>query len=595
MTRRILVAPLLLALGVVPALLPAPVGAGAPSEEEQALLERYAPVVAVRRHAEPCGGGERFRPVPVDAILGRDDVVLRDASGDAVARAPTAADLAGRGPDLWIDLPGNPLDPGCAYERWAAALGAEPAVYGRVTSETDRLVVQYWFFWVFNQWNDVHEGDWEMIQLVFASASATAALADGPVTYAYAQHEGSEYATVGENADKVVLVDGSRPVVFAGEGSHAAYFSSSRWFGKSGATGFGCDDTSAPVERIDPAVIALPGDDVPTEGPFAWLSYEGHWGQRAPAFDNGPTGPATKAQWSAPVRWVDEEGRDRAVALPFAESAATETFCALSAWGSALYNRLLDRPLLVLGLVIAVGAALVVVVRASSRGVLGRAARAWRAHARRLFPVGALVAGGLAASALLQWLLLHLTPLGDLVDTVGDSSAWVVPVVGAVGSLIATPALAWAAASTVVTSAAPGTVVEPVRTTVRTRRPVIWSVLVLLALAAATFAVPLLGILLSRWLAAPVLADRDGITTRAALRASHRLMRGHAWRALGMVVTLFLVASVAGVVGAVVLVLTDLTFRTVGIVTGLVAMAVVPYLALVLVELTRDLEARQTA
>ena len=268
-------------------------------------------------------------------------------------------------------------------------------VYGRVTSEREAIVVQYWFFWVYNQWNDVHEGDWEMIQLVFDGSSPTEALAHGPTTYAYAQHEGSEYATVGENDGKVVLEDGTHPVVFVAEGSHAAFFSSSRWFGKSGATGFGCDDTSGPVDSIRPEVVPLPGDDIPTEGPLAWLSFRGRWGERAPAFNNGPTGPVTKSQWAAPVTWVDDEGRDEAVALPYATSRATETFCNLAAAGSALFNRLLDKPLLVGGLV-----ALVVRARSwrSSAARLaacsGRAARSWRAtrapdaDGRRLGPGG---------------------------------------------------------------------------------------------------------------------------------------------------------------------------------------------------------------
>ena len=52
-------------------------------------------------------------------------------------------------------------------------------------------------------------------------------------------------------------------------------------------------------------------DDVPTDGSFAWLSYLGHWGEKAPSFDNGPTGPITKTQWDEPVQWVDDEGRTR--------------------------------------------------------------------------------------------------------------------------------------------------------------------------------------------------------------------------------------------------------------------------------------------
>ena len=37
-------------------------------------------------------------------------------------------------------------------------------------------------------------------------------------------------------------------------------------------------------------------------GDFAWLGFTGRWGQKAPSFNNGPTGPNTKTQWSEPVQ-----------------------------------------------------------------------------------------------------------------------------------------------------------------------------------------------------------------------------------------------------------------------------------------------------
>ena len=35
-----------------------------------------------------------------------------------------------------------------------------------------KLALQYWFFYVYNDWNNLHEGDWEMIQLDFDAATA---------------------------------------------------------------------------------------------------------------------------------------------------------------------------------------------------------------------------------------------------------------------------------------------------------------------------------------------------------------------------------------------------------------------------------------
>ncbi len=411
-------------------------------------------------------------------------------------------------------------------------------------------------------------------------------MADGPRTYAYAQHEGSEYATVGDNDAKLVR-DGDHPVVFVAEGSHASFFSSSRWFGKSGATGFGCDDTTAPIDRVSPTVIALPGDDVPTTGEFAWLSYLGHWGEKAPSFDNGPTGPVTKTQWSSPVTWVDDEGRDSAAALPFATSRATEAFCDLSATGSLLFNRLLDRPWLVLAGLAVVVAVLVLIVRRSSQGVLGRAWRAWRADRRRLLPIGALVLLAAAAAALLQFVLLEWTRLGTLVDTIGTSSAWVLPLVGVIGSLAALPFVCVAAAAAIERARDPAAD-DPVRSVVTRRRSVTWVTLlfaVLVGVAALVFWP--LAVLASRWIVAPVAATDTSAT--AAFGRSNRLVRGHAWRALGMLVTMALVASIAAGVGVLVLLLTPWAFWVSGAVVAVVGVVLVPYLGLVLVEFHRDL------
>jgi hypothetical protein len=261
------------------------------------LLERYKPDIAIRTHLKICGPGERYLPIPVDTIFGRPDVVLRDASGAVLKVAPTAADLAGGPPDRWIDLPGNALTPGCTYEKWFRQLDAPIAVYGRVAQEGDVVVAQYWEYWVFNLWNDLHESDWEMSQVMFHASSIEDALDTAPYMYAYAQHEGDQY-TMAVDGDVQLLRDGHH-VVFAAEGSHASYYDSELWFGKSAATGFGCDDSTGPVEILEPELIVLPqGDEPPTTGPFAWLSYQGHWGEQQPAFADGPTGPYIKQQWS---------------------------------------------------------------------------------------------------------------------------------------------------------------------------------------------------------------------------------------------------------------------------------------------------------
>jgi hypothetical protein len=90
-----------------------------------------------------------------------------------------------------------------------------PAAYARVvTDPTHRgqLALQYWFFYVFNDFNDKHEGDWEMFQLDFDAATAQQALRQKPALVGYSQHEGAESAHWGDS--KLELVDGTHPVVY---------------------------------------------------------------------------------------------------------------------------------------------------------------------------------------------------------------------------------------------------------------------------------------------------------------------------------------------------------------------------------------------
>ncbi len=424
---------LIAVLALVALLAPLPMAGAATAQDAgdpaTALLERYKPDVGIRTHLRICGPGERYVPMPVDSIFGRQDVVLRDQSGAVLKVAPTAADLAGGPPDRWIDLPGNALDPGCTYEKWFRTLDAPISIYGRVVQEGDVVVAQYWEYWVFNQWNDLHESDWEMAQVMFEASTVQEALDTTPYMYAYAQHEGAQYAIATDDDDVEFSPDGHR-IVFAAEGSHASYYDSALWFGKSSATGFGCDDSTGPVEVLEPELVVLPsGDDPPTTGPFAWLSYQGHWGEQQPAFADGPTGPYMKQQWADPVTWVDDLGRENAVQVPFASSPATGAFCRMTQWGSTLFNRLLNQPWLILGLSALVLAAVAIVVLRSSQGVLVRAVRtSWRVR-RQLVPAAGLVALGVATSYGAQKLLLDLTPVGDLTDALGGSSAWAAPLI----------------------------------------------------------------------------------------------------------------------------------------------------------------------
>ena len=103
------------------------------------------------------------------------------------------------GPDTYLNFPGDPRDPGCTYEtyfkRMAEELGLEPTTYARIVTDPvsrRHCVSQYWFFYFFNHWNNTHESDWEMIQLVFeGTQSMEEALESVRSAIAFAQHGGA--------------------------------------------------------------------------------------------------------------------------------------------------------------------------------------------------------------------------------------------------------------------------------------------------------------------------------------------------------------------------------------------------------------------
>ena len=233
----------------------------AQAQAEEELAERYAPVVRLVEQPEECGPGEPYRPIDVEAIFDEETVSLRGPwrSNDLVEIGPSADDL-GRGLyEYNLDFPGDALNPGCDYELWARRITAdtEPTVYAHVAQEAaypDRLALQYWFYYPFNDWNNLHEGDWEMIQLVFDGRTRRGGARDAsPVEVGYSQHEGAERAEWGDDEarDRRRHAPGRLPggrvarELLLGAGSSSA---------ARPQQGVGCDDTTGPQRGAAPGV-----------------------------------------------------------------------------------------------------------------------------------------------------------------------------------------------------------------------------------------------------------------------------------------------------------------------------------------------------
>ena len=326
--------------------------AASATPDEENLVRAYAPILMLRAQADPVGNPcdtteEQYNPPTwVKSVLGDPNVKLvHDVDGkDVVVKtAPTAEDIAGLGDDYYLDLPGDTLNAGCRYAEDFLNLKsggrAPPITYAHIARETGHqgLVVQYWFFYYFNQFNDVHEGDWEGMQISFDADTAAQALADGPSQIALFQHAGGERA---DWDDAKVQKEDTHPVVYPAAGSHATFYDSAIYIqnGKNGS-GVGCDNTEAPHSRTEPEPIIVP-THAPPGTQYEWLSYVGHWGQREKGFNNGPTGPTTKGQWLQPFTWMEDIRQDSPV-LPGGSllgPAASTAFCGAIAGASEFIN-----------------------------------------------------------------------------------------------------------------------------------------------------------------------------------------------------------------------------------------------------------------
>ena len=330
----------LLCIGLL-ATVASPAGAATspPTDEAaQRLAEKYAPIAMLREQRDPpCNTSEeQYQPTSVDAVLGNPTVTLThelpDGQLEDVKRAPTAADIAGLRDGWYLDYEGKVLGDTCVYARAFRQLreeGKAPAItYAHIAREPnhDGFALQYWFFWYFNQFNDLHEGDWEGMQLSFESNVVADALGEEPSEVIVFQHAGGERASW---EDGKVQKDGTRPVVYPAAGSHATFYDSAVYLGNGqNGSGVGCDNTSEPLRELPLRPVLLP-ETAPEHGAFQWLSYRGRWGEREKGYNNGPTGPVTKTVWREPFAWTAEQ-RSTSPRLPGGSvvgPTVTSVFC----------------------------------------------------------------------------------------------------------------------------------------------------------------------------------------------------------------------------------------------------------------------------
>jgi hypothetical protein len=592
-----------LALGVAPT-------ATADLADEQALAERFAPVVRIVDQAQECGYGEAYGPIAVDLVLDEPTVALRGPwnTTDLIEIGPSASDLRGRF-DYHLDFPGDALEPGCAYERWVARLraGRAPEVYAHVATDPGHpglVALQYWLFYAFNDFNNLHEGDWEMVQLVFEADDAAAALSEEPVDVGYSSHEGAERADWGD--DKLELVEGTHPVVYPAAGSHANKFTEALYLGSSAEAGVGCDDTRGPHDELRPVVGTIPSDPAAAQRAYPWIAFEGRWGELQPAFFNGPTGPNLKRQWTEPVEW-SLDWRDRSYAIPTGGvlgTGATDFFCSAVAAGSRALISLLRNPTVTL-LVLAV--LLVVVVWAVTRTrwrpaaplrlarrrtwgqILATAGRMYVSRWRLFVGIGLVLIPLTLVTSLVQVLLLGGFAAAG-VETTGEGAGGLVLTAIAIGTVIALVGfgLVQAATCTALAELDGGRSIGPVhayRLALRRAGPLTGTFVIVigawLALGVTGVLVPVAIWLVVRWALAVPAVELEGLSARASVRRSAGLVRGRWLRVASLVGIGATLAFVAGpLLGALLIFATDVPLALLNVIAGVVYAVALPFVAL---------------
>ena len=579
--------------------------------DEQALAKRFAPVIRLVEQKEECGHGEPYRPMDVDALFGQPTVALRGPwnGSDLVKIRPTAQDLAGGLYEYHLDFPGDALDPGCGYERWARRIseGHRPTVYAHVATDPahpGRLALQYWLFYAYNDWNNLHEGDWEMIQLDFDAVDAGEALAKRPASVGYSQHEGAERATWGD--DKLQLVDGTHPVVYPAAGSHANFFDEGLFLGSSAEQGVGCDNTTGPHDDLRPAVATIPSDPAAARAGFPWIDFQGRWGELQPAFFNGPTGPNLKTQWTRPITW-SEDWRDQSFTVPAGSAfgaAATDFFCRAIGSGSRALVQLVHRPLqFTLGLALLALLLLFALSRTSWHPTaplrlarrrawgqtLAAATRMYLAKPGLMLGIGILFIPIAFLTALLQSLTVHGTDILG-VETGSGPGGLLGFFVLAIGTALTLLGLGFAQAATAraLVEVDRGHPVGPLRAYLLAAdsiRPLLGALViaatVVSLLVSSIYLIPIAVWLAGRWALIAPSIELEQRGALAGLRRSRLLVQG-AWLKVTSLIVVGAALSIAvgPIVGALLILATSAPFWLVNVIAGLIYTVTMPLVAI---------------
>ena len=237
-----------------------------PAASAVQLARQYAPVLRL-------ASGERYHPLRLEDYLTK--TVLRTGSpphGTLTQGQPTLFSLPVTSTSTYLDVrgpePNYQVSKYPVIEQQLRLARPRPTVYFHLAYEPGRgrVAIEYWFFYLYNDFYDQHEGDWEGITVVLENGA--------PFGAAYSQHQGRKWI-----AWSALSRTGTHPVGFVARGSHAEYPKAGRYsirvcwtsrYGRQCTLSPRADVADGGGSRLTPAAYDLQ--------PLGGTGYTGSWG-----------------------------------------------------------------------------------------------------------------------------------------------------------------------------------------------------------------------------------------------------------------------------------------------------------------------------
>jgi hypothetical protein len=230
-----------------------------------ALARTYAPVLRLSR-------GEPYRPLRLEDYLSAGALHSGTPPRGLLAQSrPTLFSLPTSPGGHYLDIAGaEPNSNPSGYpqiEQRLQAARPRPTVYWHVARQpaTGRIAIEYWLLYLYNDFYDKHEADWEGVTVFLHGAT--------PIGVSYSAHQGRRWA-----AWTSQTTSGTHPIVYVARGSHADYAKAGNYSVRVCWTLYGRH--CAPSPKVDSATATGPqlvpsGYDLQE---FGGAAYTGSWG-----------------------------------------------------------------------------------------------------------------------------------------------------------------------------------------------------------------------------------------------------------------------------------------------------------------------------